>query len=118
MAALNQNIEIWAGDNNELDITLFEEDGTTPINVEGAVINWAISSVFDYSVKLANKSSTYIEEIELSVPESGQIKVFLLPDDTKNLGGEPYVHEVEVNSGGKTVTVLRGNVTINKTILR
>lgn len=117
MAALNQNVPIWAGDDNELDISLFEEDGTTPINVGGAVINWAMSSTFDTSVKLVNKTSEFPTEIELTTPETGQIKVFLIPDDTKNLGGEPYIHEVEVVSGGKTVTVLRGNVTIYKTIM-
>jgi hypothetical protein len=108
---------MYAGDDVGLDISLFEEDGTTPLDIQGAVINWGISSVYDSGTPLAIKASSNPNEIEVTSPESGLIKVFLGPDDTDGLGGELYNHEVEVTSGGKTTTVLVGTVKINKTIL-
>lgn len=117
MAALNQDIVIYAGDDAELDISLFEEDGTTPLNVQNATINWALSSIYDTRALLVNKSSVDSNEIELTDAPGGEIKIYLIPTDTDALGGELYKHEVEVSVGGKTTTVLTGIVTINKTLL-
>ena len=117
MTAINQNAEIRAGDSNVLDISLFEANGTTPLDVSGATVNWALSSIYDLSVILLRKSSVSPSEITVTTPSSGEIQVFIEPGDTDTLGGQPYYHEVEVVGGATTITVTVGQITIRKTAM-
>jgi hypothetical protein len=113
----NQNIEIWAGDDVELDVSLFEEDGTTPLDLTGSVVNWALVSAYDMSLKLISKTSSGSGGITVVDISNGLLKILIADEDTASLGGQPYYHEIEVVVGGATVTVMTGAVTINKTVL-
>jgi hypothetical protein len=117
MTATNQNIAIYAGDDFEVILSLFESDGTTPLDLTGAVVNWALSSVYDIQTPLIEKSSAIPGQVTITNIAGGLVSIFLGPADTADLGGQPYYHEVEVVQGGTTVTVLTGGVTINETAL-
>jgi hypothetical protein len=117
MAATNQNITIYAGDDIELIMSLFQSDGTTPLDLTGAVINWALSSAYNVQFPLIEKSSAVPGEVSITDVDGGLVSVFLVPNDTATMGGQPYYHEVEVVQGGTSVTVLTGGVTINETAL-
>jgi hypothetical protein len=117
MAATNQNITIYAGDDTELSMSLFQNDGTTPLDLTGAVVNWALSSAYNVQFPLVEKSSANPGEVSITDIDGGLVSVFLVPADTATMGGQPYYHEVEVVQGGTTVTVLTGSVTINETAI-
>lgn len=117
MPVINQNIEIWAGDDVELDIILTEADGETPLDISGtAIVNWALSSAYDIGAILIERSSAVPGEITVAI-SSGSVIASIFVGDTTDLGGEPYYHEVEVEDGGATVTVMTGSAKINKTAL-
>lgn len=117
MPALNQNIAIWAGDGVELTFELLESDGVTPLDITGSTVRWALASVYDIETALITKSSANPGEITIISGEGGVVSIFIDPDDTDMLGGEPYYHEVEVIDSVSAVTVAIGSVTINKTTL-
>ena|SRR3982750_1122964 len=117
MAATNQNVTIYAGDDTELSMSLFQSDGTTPLDLTGAVVNWALSSAYNVQFPLIEKSSDNPGEVTITDIPGGLVSVFLVPIDTADMGGQPYYHEVEVVQGGTSVTVLTGGVTINETAL-
>jgi len=118
MAIKNQNFEMYAGNDVELDITLLDEDGG-PLDLTDATVRWALSSAYDPSAALVTKTSDGMSGILITDAEQGLVIVTLLRDDTEDFGGQPYVHEVAViDSGGAETTVLTGAVTILKTALQ
>jgi hypothetical protein len=117
MAATSQDIVIYAGDDTELSVSLFQNDGITPLDLTGAVVNWALASVYDVQVPLVEKSSATPGQVTITDIPGGLVSVFLVPADTADMGGQPYYHEVEVVQGGTTVTVLVGAVVISETAI-
>jgi hypothetical protein len=117
MAATNQNVTIYAGDDTELSMSLFQSDGTTPLDLSGAIINWALASAYAVQFPLIEKSSANPGEITVTNIAGGLVSIFLVPADTASMGGQPYYHEVEVVQGGTSVTVLVGAVVINETAI-
>jgi hypothetical protein len=117
MTATNQNISIYAGDDTELSMSLFQSDGVTPLDLTGAVVNWALSSAYNVQFPLVEKSSAIPGQVTITDIPGGLVSVFLIPADTADMGGQPYYHEVEVVQGGTSVTVLTGSVTINETAI-
>jgi hypothetical protein len=117
MAATSQNIVVYAGDDTELSVSLFQNDGTTPLDLTGAVVNWALASAYDVQLRLIEKSSANPGEVTITDIPGGLVSIFLVPIDTADMGGQPYYHEVEVVQGGTSVTVLVGSVEIATTAL-
>ena len=115
MAIKNQNFEMYAANDVELDMSLFDEDGE-PLDLTGSTVRWALASAYDPTIALLAKSSAGMGGILITSAAEGTVIVVLEREDTLGFGGQPYVHEAAViNSDGAATTVLTGFVTINKT---
>ena len=115
MALKNQDFSIYAGNDEELDISLFDEDGD-PLPIAGSTVLWALMSAYDPSVALVSKSSAPMSGILITDAVHGMIIVTIDREDTIGFGGQPYMHAAAViNSDGARTTVLTGAVTIDKT---
>jgi hypothetical protein len=114
MALKNQDFAIYAGNDEELDISLFGENGD-PLDLTGSTVLWVLASAYDPGVALLSKSSAPMSGILITNAVQGMVIVTIDHEDTIDLGGQPYVHEAAVvNVDGATTTVLTGTVTIDK----
>jgi hypothetical protein len=121
LAITGQDIELWAGDDAALDITLTEDDGTTPLNLTGITLRWALADAYDKSRVLIDKSSDVsgggIEIVDLV---GGTLRIIVDAEDTASLGGQPYYHELQITDpgdAGSTITMLIGAATIHTTAI-
>lgn len=103
----------------ELDLTIVEEDGTTPLNLTGALVRWAMRGQYSVSdTPLVVKSSADAAQIIVTDAAAGEATVFIDPADTVALGGRICRYEVDVTDVvGNESTVLVGLVTVNRSIL-
>jgi hypothetical protein len=117
MAIKNQDFEMYASNDVELDLSLFDEDGD-PLDLTGSTVRWALASAYDPTVPLVLKSSDAMAGILITDAVQGMVIVVLAAEDTAGLGGQPYVHEAAVtNDDGAETTVLTGAATIYKSAL-
>jgi len=117
MAIKNQNFEMYAANDVELDMSLFDEDGE-PLDLTGSTVRWALASAYDPTAALVVKSSAGMGGILITDAVLGTVIIVIDGEDTADFGGQPYVHEAAViNSDGAETTVLTGAVTINKTAI-
>ena len=116
MVATGQDIELYAGDSTQIDVQIFATDGTTVLDLSGTTVNWALTSVYDKSRLLIVKTSAVSGQVTITDATNGLVTILVEPVDTRNLGGQPYYHEVEViDLAQATVTVLTGAAIIKKT---
>ncbi len=114
---VRQDITIDAGRNYGLTVVLTEDDEVTPLNLSGCVIVWAASRAAG-QVALISKSSANAAEIDITSEADGEATIFLIPTDTEDFGGLTCEHEMVVtDASGDESTVLRGLVTITKSVI-
>jgi len=108
---------MYAANDVELDMSLFDEEGG-PLNLTGSTVRWALASAYDPTVALVVKSSAGMGGILITNAVQGTVILILDGEDTADFGGQPYVHEAAViNASGAETTVLTGAVTIYKTAI-
>lgn len=118
MATKNQNVEIYAGNDVKLDISL-TDSVNDPVDLTGAIVRWALASAYDPGLALVTKSSLVSGQVTITDAASGLVQVNLTSMDTASLGGQPYVHEAEIiDTINAKMTVLTGTMTIIKTALQ
>jgi hypothetical protein len=118
MATSDQNVTMYSGDSRVLAFTITEANGTTPINLTGAVVAWAcarkLSGGFSTTPTLSKEIGAGITIIAAI---AGTLEVALAPADTASLVGR-YYHELQVtDAAGNVSTVATGTLTITKDLI-
>lgn len=107
MATINQNFEMWQGEDKRITFTILDSDGL-PKSLSGARIDWVLLT---WETGVVSKSTT-LNNI-LVVDNSAQI--ILDSVDTKSVRCGKYKHEcriTDVNNLSEVVST--GFVTINE----
>jgi len=109
MPEINQNIEMWAGE----DVVIYVDMGSIDI-ASLDIIKWQLAETSDAEVPEVIK--TLDDGIEIEYAEN-RLKITLDSVDTINLGGNRYFQEIRVwdNVEGNQVTITTGRVKINPT---
>jgi hypothetical protein len=109
MTQTRQNFEVYAGDDKEVTITVYQEDETTLLNLTSYTLNWVLYDA-DGDILL---TKIIASGLTVPTPSNGQVVVSLVPADTLTLDPGVYSHELEITSvGGKISTVTTGLVKI------
>jgi hypothetical protein len=111
--ALKQDIEIWSGNDTEINATITDTDAGAAKDLTGAAVTWILAKA---QGKPALITKTVGSGITLTTPLQGKCKVTLVPTDTEALKGtKTYYHEMRVvDAATKKVTVLYGDVLLQE----
>jgi hypothetical protein len=115
MAEVNQDFEMFRGDDATLVISVKNADGS-PKNLTGSTaIRWAMSRSPSDDVALISKTLgsgvSYIDQI------GGVFQVQIAAADTEDLSPRSYYHEAEVtDASNRKSTVLIGTVAIKPSL--
>jgi hypothetical protein len=105
-----QDIEMFSGDDKSLAVTVYAEDGITPVDITGFTVTWILSARPTGSVAIVTK--TVGSGITLTDPGNGVFTVTLADTDTDALLGK-YYHQARItDQSGNKSTVLFGLVDI------
>jgi hypothetical protein len=119
MALVNQDIELWSGDDTKIDVVLTQADGTTPIDLTNVVLRWTLLDGYDRSHILVEKvSGNGIDIVDLV---SGSVQILVAASDTRELGGQLYLHQLLLHDLGfasAALILLTGSATIHTTAIR
>lgn len=104
MAYVNQDVEIYAGDAKDLDVTIYDD--------KGEVLDLSGYSIFYYvygssGIPIITKTT----DDGIDVLGNGKLIVTLKRDDTKKLFGE-YSHEIDLLENQNVYTVMIGKLTV------
>jgi hypothetical protein len=117
MPEINQNIEMWAGEDVVIYVTL------TNIDIEGLIkIKWQLSETADSEIIEVAKYIDNIGRVDedsdgITVyPLTNKIKIIIDSADTIDMGGSRYFHEVRIwDNDNKQSTIMTGRIKINAT---
>lgn len=100
------DISIVRGDSRNFSVTVYESDGTTPVDITEAVLRFAVKgSVYDdNSRSIIFKQSYYPDELQITVPASGESLIKLLVADTINVTPGQYYWDLDVTRKGDLAT--------------
>ena len=114
---VRQDFTIDAGRDYGLSVLLTEDDGETPLNLTDCVIAWVASKASGQTA-IISKSSDDSAEIDITDVAEGEATLFIDAADTEDFGGLTYEHEMVVtDAAGAEATVLRGLITITKSLI-
>jgi len=109
MAYVNQNAEIYAGDSKEIDITIYDENGTDELGLSGYDVYY---HVYESS---GNPVITKTSDDDVEKLSGGKIVITFNPSDTEDMFGE-YKHEIDIINETDVHTVLTGKLTISESV--
>ncbi len=100
------DLSIVRGDSRNYNVTIYESDGTTPIDITEAVIRFAVKgSVYDDNSRaIILKQSYYPSELQIAVPLAGESIVKLLVSDTITATPGQYYWDLDVTRKGALAT--------------
>lgn len=117
MGAVRQDFTVDAGRDYGLTVIITETDDETPLNLTDYDLAWAVSKA-PGQIALISKTSADSAEIEITSAADGEATIYLVPGDTEDFGGLTCEHELVVtDASGAESTVLRGLVTITKSLI-
>lgn len=113
------DFELTLGDSRDLTVTVKDEDGVI-VDITGMTVEWAASVLeeggFDADASIS-KSTGSAGGVVLTDPANGVFRVRLDAGDTDELADGRYFHQAKVFDGGRPYTVLRGKMTLLKTLI-
>lgn len=113
MTTINQNFEIFQGDDKELHVQVTGEDGAF-MDITGCTIIWKAFRDFQ-----SPPENTLVKDLnnglETLFPTQGIFVVRLYPEDTINRTGAFYHQATLKDTRGFTSTIMTGRITINRT---
>lgn len=114
MALTAQDFTLYSGDSSTLQFTLTEQDGTTPIDLDGlSAINWAFAKVKPTGFGARILQKTLLSGVTVINASLGRVDVSLAPADTAALKAGQYHHELEiVDLLSNVTTVAVGTMTL------
>jgi hypothetical protein len=100
------DLSIVRGDSRNYNVTIYESDGSTPIDITEAVLRFAVKgSVYDdNSRSIIFKQSYYPDELQITIPASGESLIKLLVADTVNVTPGQYYWDLDVTRKGDLAT--------------
>jgi len=100
------DISIVRGDSRNFNVTIYESDGITPIDITEAVLRFAVKgSVYDNNSRsIIFKQSYYPDQLQITVPASGQSLIKLFVADTINVTPGQYYWDLDVTRKGTLAT--------------
>jgi hypothetical protein len=113
MAAVQERLDLHAGDDKELIVTITDNAGAT-LDLTGYKLRWVLADSDTGPVRV-RKVSEAVEQIEIlnQTTNRGKCKVFIVPADTAKLAPRQMYHELDViDTANKKSTVLFGTVTL------
>ena len=104
-----QNIEIYAGDTVNINVTVLDSDNGGYKNIAGGTINWVLFDPDDTGVLLTKTDAIITDGL------NGALTIALVPADTEAVTPGNYRHEAEVtDASGNVSTVLTGDFIIKE----
>jgi len=102
------------GDTFLKEIHLKDDDGTTPVSLVGASIEFSIAAVPGGT---PNYQYTTSPEVTIPDPAGGEFVLTLTPTQTRALQSLVYAYEATVTfQNGRRLTVLEGVLDVNKEV--
>jgi len=120
MIGLEANFSHHSGDSRTLELTINDEDGAALDITTATEITWALSKKVSDSVIPkggALITKTLGSGVTLIDGPTGRADVAITPEDTADMKEDDYYHEVQLELGGDTSTVLFGTVTLLKDLI-
>lgn len=115
MTDKNQNFDMMAGDDVELNFTISSDIALT---LTGASIRWWVARSVGAGPARAVVMKSLVSGIAVTDADNRLFTVTLNAADTDGLKGF-YYHECEIiDAAGKISTVTTGKMTVNPTIIR
>jgi len=121
----------YQGDSRAIAITVLDEDGTGPLNLDGYTATWGLYQATDGGqpmvrhadggVSLAPATRRVLEKtsadggITVADAATGTLRLLLSPDDTADLVGK-YVHVARLGKGDTRLTVVAGVIDFRRTV--
>lgn len=116
MAHAVQNFHVHAGDDDTLEVTIVEKDGTTPVDITNSEIQFFMSERAGGPAVVSKNSTDDPADFTFVDPENGRVDIVMnAADTTKRAGNHPYSIR-EKSQTGKLSTVLVGQIAIEATI--
>ncbi len=108
-----QNIEIYAGDTANIQVTTFDGDSNgARKNIAGSVISWVL---YDPDATGVMLTKTTDDAITITDGLNGAFTIALVPAATKKLTPGSYRHEAEVtDASGNVSTAMTGDFIIKE----
>jgi len=109
MESGKHNITIENGSTFEMDLALTNDDDTT----------WDISG-YTVDMVIRNLNDTVVLDCEdyVNIENTNHIKVDIPASQTVNIADTDGVYQIEIKSGVKEHSILRGNVEFVKAVIR
>ncbi len=115
MAKINQNFDLWAGEDKQVTITVLDVNGVA-LNITGATIKWGMVDSSNTRV-LQYSGSPDIVIATQSGATKGQFTVGIKGNDTKNFPPGPYMHQAFLtDSLGEAEVVTEGQINLKRNI--
>ena len=111
----NRELEMHAGDDFKIDVTVKDDDGVI-VDISAATIILFGISLIKRGVALLTKDLT--NGITITNGPNGQLRITLAAVDTADLLPRTYFHELKIDIGGERDTVLVGNFVLKDSILK
>jgi hypothetical protein len=114
---VRQDFTVDAGRDYGVTVAITEDDNETALDLTDCDLAWAVSRAPGQTA-LISKTSADADEIEITSAAEGEATIYLVPADTEDFGGLTCEHELVVtDAAGAESTVLRGLITINKSLI-
>jgi len=116
MTAVNQNFEMWIGEDKTLSCTVTVGEGGPRSDITSATITWAIARDAKSSAEVT--LTTTAGDITITDGSNGEFEIAIEPTDTNGLEEGEYYHEcqVEYSTGDKNI-VFTGTLTLNEGLI-
>lgn len=114
MTQVNQDVILYAGDDKELIVTIYDEDDNI-IDLTGLVsAQWILKKKATDENEILNKSLA--NDIAITSATEGILTITFNAADTQEIQPRTYYHELRIeNSNNKIGTVFVGSFIINPT---
>lgn len=117
MAELSEEIEMIRGDTRVIELTFYESDATTPINLTGGkvffTVNVSKEPTSDAAAVVEKDSTTFVDAA------NGRCDITLDASDTTNVATGKYYYDAQfVSSSGVVISHPRGRFILNGDITR
>lgn len=100
-------VSIYRGTSKTLKLAVTDVD-EKPVDLTGAAVHFTVKKDVKDTVPVIRKSTAVLTEVEISDPNGGIARIFLNPEDTKDLDPGQYVFDIlSILSSGKRYIVVK-----------
>lgn len=111
-----ESLEIFSGDNRDIEISVVDETGAV-VDLTGSSVLMSVKKFIKDVSYVFQKSSATPAEITITNPTGGVFVVFLVPADTQLLAAGLYEFDVQLTTAAdKVFTVVRGQLKIKRDV--